>query len=192
MQSVKNVLRKEIKKKLRNLSYNEKMEQSSAVAKALFKHPKYQSSKRISVYLSMTNEIQTPMILKHALDSNKAVYIPKYVGNNMEMVKIASMDDYESLPETAWKIKQPCDEDNTRETAIASGGLDLIIVPGVGFTNGGDRLGHGKGYYDNYITKVSNIYKPYLIGLAFDVQMCESIPLSDHDEKLDEVLYKQT
>lgn len=189
MQAAKNALRKQIKAKLRKLTLDEKMRQSTAVAKTLFQNPKYMECQRVSVYLSMKNEIQTPMILKHALENNKSVYIPKYVGNDMEMVKIASMEDYDSLPETSWHIKQPLDDDNSREEAIPSGGLDVIIVPGVGFTKGGDRLGHGKGYYDSYITKISAVKKPYLIGLAFDVQMNESIPLSDHDCPLDEVLY---
>ena len=189
MQSAKNSLRKQIKIKLANLSENEKIKQSENVANILFNHPKFQQSKRISLYLSMKNEIQTPKILKHSLENNKSVFIPKYVGNDMEMVKIESMEDYDSLPETKWKIKQPLDDDNTREEASSSGGLDLIIVPGVGFSVDGLRLGHGKGYYDNYISKIMSIKTPYLIGLAFDVQMCDYIPTSDHDKKLDEVIF---
>ena len=160
MQSAKNSLRKQIKIKLANLSENEKIKQSENVANILFNHPKFQQSKRISLYLSMKNEIQTPKILKHSLENNKSVFIPKYVGNDMEMVKIESMEDYDSLPETKWKIKQPLDDDNTREEASSSGGLDLIIVPGVGFSVDGLRLGHGKGYYDNYISKIMSIKTP--------------------------------
>jgi len=189
MQAVKKALRKEIKVKLRAMSNVEKTRQSSAVAERLFANEKYKQSKRISVYLNMKNEVHTVEILQHALTSGKSVFIPKYVGSNMEMVKLADMRDYESLPETSWFIKQPLDEDNTREEAIASGGLDLIIVPGVGFTESGGRMGHGKGYYDTYISKIMAVKKPYLLGLAFNVQIFESIPLSDHDKQLDEVLF---
>ena len=45
----------------------------------------------------------------------------------MEMVRLYSMDDYDKLPETSWKIKQPAD-DEVREDALESG-QDLKSVP---------------------------------------------------------------
>ena len=38
----------------------------------------------------------------------------------MDMVKLHSMDDFLSLPETAWKIKQPAEGDK-REDAMETG-----------------------------------------------------------------------
>lgn len=35
----------------------------------------------------------------------------------------------------------------------AANGLDLLILPGLGFTPTCDRIGHGKGYYDTYIQR---------------------------------------
>ena len=47
------------------------------------------------------------------------------------MLHLRSYQDYMSLPETAWKIKQPPDDDETgREEALEGGGLDLILMPG--------------------------------------------------------------
>ncbi|XP_076826156.1 5-formyltetrahydrofolate cyclo-ligase-like [Clavelina lepadiformis] len=188
MQAAKQILRKEIKKKLKLMTEQEKLAESQVIIKKLCSHPVYKKSKRISVYLHMKNEVQTCDILADAIGSGKHVYIPKYVGNDMDMVKLDSLEDYDSLPVTSWNIKQPLDEDNTRENACETGGLDLIIVPGLGFSNLGHRLGHGKGYYDTYIDKISKINKPYLIGLAFTVQMCREIPTSAHDRQLDEIL----
>lgn len=34
-------------------------------------------------------------------------FIPQYIGPNMDMVKLNSMEDMMSLPVTAWNIKQP-------------------------------------------------------------------------------------
>lgn len=188
MNSAKAILRKEIKNKLKSLTEQEKSRQSDIIVKKLLKTPQYVNSQRLSVYLHMKNEVQTYEILKHALKSGKNVYVPKYVKTNMDMVKLYSLKDYDQLPVTSWHIKQPADDDVSRENAVESGGLDLIIVPGVAFSLTGDRMGHGKGYYDTYIDKISKISSPYLIGLGFDVQICDNIPLSDNDKPLDEVL----
>ena len=188
MHSAKQVLRKEIKKKLSQLTESEKIRQSNIITKKLIKHPRYIESERISVYMHMKNEVRTIAILEDAFKSGKKVYIPKYVGSNMDMVELYSLNDYDNLPETSWHIKQPPDEEKDRENAIDTGGLDVIVVPGVGFTLHGDRLGHGKGYYDTYIEKISALKHPYLIGIGFNIQICDEIPTTPSDKTLDEVL----
>lgn len=190
MQAAKKQLRKELKKRLSSLSQREMQRQSDIVTGKVLSHPKYLTGKRLSIFLSMKDEINTDKVLKDALKTGKEVFIPKYVGPKMEMVKLYSIEDYENLPETSWHIKQPHDEDDSRETALSSGGLDLILVPGLGFTRNGKRLGRGKGYYDTYIEKTESLGpKPFLLGLAFSVQICDDIPVSTHDRLIDEVLY---
>jgi len=188
MHSAKQILRKEIKKKLAQLTEQEKIQQSETIVNNLLRHPRYLESQRISVYMHMKNEVKTTAILENAFKCGKKIFIPKYVGKDMDMVELYSLKDYDELPETSWHIKQPPDEDINRENAMNSGGLDLIIVPGVGFTLCGDRLGHGKGYYDTYIEKISIKQRPYLIGLGFTVQICDEIPVTSDDKTLDEVL----
>lgn len=71
-----------------------------------------------------------------------------------------------------------------------SGGLDLIIVPGVAFTRDGKRLGHGGGYYDRYLQDYVKTTgrKPHLIAIAFNEQICKEIPTSELDHQVDLVL----
>ena len=82
--------------------------------------PEYQRSSRVCIYLSMKDEVRTEGILQDMFTSKKECFIPRYIGTNMDMVKLYSMSDYHSLPETAWKIKQPL-EDDKRETAMDTG-----------------------------------------------------------------------
>ena len=63
-------------------------------------------------------------------------------------------------------------------------------MPGLGFTRTGDRIGRGKGYYDSYLEKSREKgFTPLTIALAFNQQICETIPVGETDQKLDFVLY---
>ena len=77
--AAKAALRKEIKRVLGSLSLEEKKLQSKTVQSKLFQHEIYQRSKRLSIFLSMNDEIQTEPILKNALEAGKACYIPRLV-----------------------------------------------------------------------------------------------------------------
>ena len=65
-------------------------------------------------------------------------------------------------------------------------------MPGLGFTRDGARLGRGKGYYDTYLEKCEKQLGkvPFTIALAYFEQICESIPMSDHDKNMDMVLFE--
>ncbi len=67
-----------------------------------------------------------------------------------------------------------------------------MLMPGLGFTKAGDRLGRGKGYYDTYLSKIEQKYgkQPATVALAFYEQLCDSLPMSEHDRPVDMVLYE--
>ncbi|XP_034944141.1 LOW QUALITY PROTEIN: 5-formyltetrahydrofolate cyclo-ligase-like [Chelonus insularis] len=186
----KNIVRKEIKGVINNMSQEEKVRQSDTVCKKVFDLPEFQSSERISIYLSTDNEINTFPILAYLFKIGKQVFVPKYNGKNMMMVRLHSLEDFDNLPLTKWMIKQP--NDNNREDALKTGGLDLIICPGVAFTRTGKRLGHGMGYYDkfmnNYYKCESHNKNPHLIGVCFNEQIKDDIPTSESDVTLDKVI----
>ena len=77
------------------------------------------------------------------------------------------------------------------EMALSAGGLDLIVMPGLGFTVQGVRLGQGKGYYDNFLLacQKSQSVKPKTVALGFGEQRCEQIPLTPRDVTMGRVLF---
>ena len=62
---------------------------------------------------------------------------------------------------------------------------DILLVPLVAFNKYKFRLGYGGGYYDRYIQKMKKIKKIFTIGMAFSFQEVASLPITEHDKKLD-------
>ena len=58
---------------------------------------------------------------------------------------------------------------------------DWVIVPLIGFTADGHRLGQGGGHYDRWLA--ANPGTP-AIGLGWDCQLLEALPVEDHDQTL--------
>lgn len=58
---------------------------------------------------------------------------------------------------------------------------EWFLVPGVGFTLKGGRLGRGKGFYDRFLEDHLGIR----IGLAWSGQLKEDIPVESHDCHMD-------
>ena len=66
---------------------------------------------------------------------------------------------------------------------------DLMLVPLLAFDNNNNRLGYGKGFYDEFLNKcIKNKKKITTIGVAFSFQKYNKIPISNLDIKLDYIL----
>lgn len=68
---------------------------------------------------------------------------------------------------------------------------DIVLVPTLGYTRQGDRIGYGKGYYDRSLAALKQQGHPYTsIGIAWatgDLTGHEHTP-GEHDVKLDAIL----
>lgn len=197
-------LRKHISDLLINLPKVEKETQSKNVKEKLLRHPLYKSAEKISIYLSTSNEVDTISILEQAIEvDKKQCFVPlvrktksKDLSTRMVMIRLNSMTDYHNLPLNHYGIKEPnVETGNSFIDNLAhpiSNKLDLVIVPGVAFSPDGRRLGHGKGYYDEFLSnwsKEANEKRLQTIGLAFREQIREDLPVIEgHDYTLDEIL----
>ncbi|XP_061451007.1 5-formyltetrahydrofolate cyclo-ligase [Rhineura floridana] len=194
LHAAKRALRGELKRRLRALSEAEKLRQSRLLGGKVMGHSKYQASQRIAVFLSMPDEVQTEEIIKDIFQQGKECFIPRYKpqSSHMDMVKLASYEEIALLPLTSWNIHQPAANDIREEALLVAEGLDLILMPGLGFDKTGNRLGRGKGYYDAYLERCRQHPrgKPYTIALAFKEQVCGVVPVSENDVKVDEILFE--
>ncbi|XP_006888309.1 PREDICTED: 5-formyltetrahydrofolate cyclo-ligase [Elephantulus edwardii] len=195
VRNAKQSLRAELKQRLRAISAEERLRQSGVLTQKVIAHSQYQKSRRVAVFLSMQDEIETEEIIKDIFRQGKTCFIPRYQfqSSHMDMVKLASPEEISLLPKTSWNIHQPA-AGELREEALSTGGLDLIFMPGLGFDKHGNRLGRGKGYYDNYLKRClqQQEVKPYTLALAFKEQICPQVPVDENDMKVDEVLYEES
>ncbi|KAL6112668.1 mthfs [Pungitius sinensis] len=194
LRAAKQALRKDLKRRVAALSAEEKQRQSEVLSRQLLRHPKYLSCEKIAVFLSMDDEVSTEQIINDLFKWGKRCFIPRYESSSshMDMLELKTLQDMETLPLTSWNIRQPAQDDNRREEALAAGGLDLILMPGLGFDRFGRRLGRGRGFYDTYLERCIRHPKgkPYTIALAFKEQLCQEIPVDDNDVLIDEMLYE--
>lgn len=66
----------------------------------------------------------------------------------------------------------------------------VLLVPLLAFTRAGARLGYGGGFYDRTIAAIAAASgrAPRTIGVGYDAQEVESLPLETHDEPLGALL----
>lgn len=138
--------------------------------------PEYQKASAISVFLSMPGrEVSTSAIVTDALSQGKKVFIP-YIhpetdsgkSKIMDMLRLKDESDQQNLKPDAWGIPSLSAEGlEERENALGGIGisdaghgnhssveLDLIFMPGMAFDSANNRLGHGRGFYDRYLSRI--------------------------------------
>jgi 5-formyltetrahydrofolate cyclo-ligase len=68
---------------------------------------------------------------------------------------------------------------------VDPGDIQCVVLPGIGFSLDGYRLGRGGGYYDATLRDNPGASR---IALAFDVQLLPEVPHEPHDVRLDAVV----
>lgn len=191
----KRKLRSHIKAEISKLSPENINAQSERALIKLLRHEKFQAAKSIALYMSMPQEVQTLKMIEQCFKLQKNVYLPRCIPiqqhgrkkNHLDMLKVPNFQQVLELqPLGPYKLLEP----DSGEDVMDTGDLDVVIVPGVAFTDQMTRLGHGVGFYDEFLTAYTKKFNktPYLIGLALNEQIVHQIPTEPHDWKLDYVV----
>jgi 5-formyltetrahydrofolate cyclo-ligase len=62
--------------------------------------------------------------------------------------------------------------------------ITVVLVPAVALGRDGSRLGHGKGYYDHLLPRLSRARR---IGVAWECRLTPALPMDSHDSYLDDI-----
>jgi len=165
----------------------------SEIAVAAFvRLPEYLAAQNVLWYLDCRSELRTRHALTAALASDKRIVIPYCTvddlgGNKLGLWWLERMDE---LVVGKWKILEP-PRDRWGEPGkeIAADKLDLVMVPGVGFSREGARMGNGQGYYDRLLAQVRPDCP--LVGLCYESQLFDDLIVGAHDVFMDKVVTEQ-
>ncbi|ODQ47312.1 hypothetical protein PICMEDRAFT_111098 [Pichia membranifaciens NRRL Y-2026] len=210
LQSLKNKTRKEVAARLRALDVAQVTAQSAATAAALARFPPFQSARSVGVYMHLPeNELHTDAILDSCFRTGKTVFLPRieqlhvfdeqpaFPGQKscLHFLSVQSRAEADALPPRGkYQIREPdYAPDRSNDLLAGSDPLDLLLLPGVAFTATGRRLGHGAGFYDDFIKRYRAKHGtvPLLVGIGLPDQLVKdpsSLQLEPHDEPLDYVI----
>lgn len=137
--------------------------------------PAFEQAEVVALYSPILNEVYTEELFHEALRQGKLIAYPRVIGARLDFVSVGS---YSELSPGSFGVLEP-----TGTKLIPSRALDLVVVPGVAFDVEGNRLGYGKGFYDRVLCGAA---RPVLsVGLCFELQVVERLPVEDHDACLD-------
>ena len=173
----KTELRK-LHKNIRNLISDEEQIYKSSKIQSFFNNlQSVKDSKCIFVYLAYGKEVLTGDIISEFIH-NKDIVIPEcdIQSETMICVKMSESSEYTKNHYGIKEILNP---------ELYKGDIDIAVVPGIAFDIKGNRIGHGKGYYDKFL-KDKDICK---IGLCYSDNLINSeIECDSHDIKMDYII----
>lgn len=135
----------------------------------------------ICAYIDFNNEVSSKNIINYAIKNNIKVSVPYIIGKYDMKLKYIKDYDKDINRDTKFGNGEPfdyCEDSSIKE-------ISMFIVPALAFDEYCNRLGFGKGYYDN-ILKLNK--KALRIGLAYDYQILPNIPKDNNDEILDIII----
>jgi len=175
---LKKNIRKKIQKKRDTLTTEYREKSSKLIAEKFFSTAYYNNSKNILIYYPFRSEVDTTLIIKEALKDKKDIILPRVFNDKLEFYFVNNPS--KQLEKGAYDIMEPITS-LCKPAKISD--IDLVVVPGVSFDKNLNRLGYGGGYYDKILSYLPQKVKK--IALCFDIQVINSIPVSEHDIKVD-------
>jgi len=173
-------LRKQIIEHMNSLSEEQYATLSEQIAVSLYAQKEWVEAETIGITLSMENEVNTYPIIEKAWEEGKKVVVPK-CNTGTRTMSFRQISNFDQLETVYMHLREPIpsltEEVNADE-------INLQIVPGVAYTERGERIGYGGGYYDRYLVR----YKGKTLSLAYDFQMVKQIPVEPFDKNVEKII----
>jgi 5-formyltetrahydrofolate cyclo-ligase len=162
---------------LKGLNGRLKADYDHYLNKALQQFAAVNNCQSIHCYLPMVHEVNLEPSIAQWLQASKTVVCPKTLPKGvLENRPLASL---RQLEKGVFNTRHPA------TTEIYRQAYDLIVVPGLVFTQAGNRLGYGGGYYDRFLAQSQ--FK-HALAVAYPFQIAQHLPVENHDVALEKIL----
>ncbi len=138
----------------------------------------------IAVYITDGTEVDLTYFINSCFAQGIKVCVPRFNSNSSaggyEMVEVTDLNS--DLELGYYNIMEP--KASCREISDDMYRKLVWLVPGVVFDENRGRLGRGKGVYDQMLKS----YEGINIGIFYECQKTESVPVEDHDRYMDVIV----
>jgi 5-formyltetrahydrofolate cyclo-ligase len=180
-------MKKEFRKKVisdrKNQSNEFIIKNSSIITEKLLSLDFIKNAKNIMLYLDFNNEVQTDEMINKLMSLKKNVYAPITLKEDRKLIPSQIIDLQSSIKIGAYGIREP-KEDCCPKIDVQD--IDVVIVPAVAYDKDCYRLGYGGGFYDRFLNELRD--DAVTVGIAFDLQIFDSVPKEDHDAQLNYII----
>ena len=161
----------------RQLPMEEKLSRSGVIMDRVAQLPAFANAGVVLLYWSMADEVQTHAFVERWWQE-KTLLLPCVDGDDLRLRQYTGPQCM--VAGEQFGIGEPTGDEWTDLDAV-----QLIVVPGVAFDKECNRMGRGRGFYDRMLKSTPNALK---VGVAYDFQLLENIPVEDFDVKMDMVI----
>lgn len=174
----KQELRKKYKELRTQLSSEDINKKSIAIANIVLKLPIWDAEfYHVFLTIEQLKEVETEPILSILSGKDKHIVLSKTEFKTTSM-KHFLLTDNTTIKTNSWNIPEP-----VNGIEIQPEKIDVVFVPLLAFDSKGNRVGYGKGFYDNFLRKCNP--GTLKIGLSFFNAEAEILGITNNDVKLD-------
>lgn len=185
-----NELRRELKQRRRRLPPDYRARASAQIATRIRQLPVLRRAHHIAGYIPCRGEADPLAAIRSA--QRQHIYLPVLHPFLSRKLIFAPWTATTRLQPNRYNIPEP---DVAWQHCIRPERLDVVLTPLLGFDAQLNRLGMGGGYYDRtfaFRRYCRHWPRPYLLGIAFSEQQCETLPVTPRDIPLDAVVTPDT
>lgn len=177
-------LRAELRARRGALTAHARVEASRATCARVAALPAFSRAPVVALYAAIADELDVGPLADAARLGGTVCVFPRIEGDRLTFAPGDAL-----VPTGRLGIPEPPAD----VAAIALASIAVFVVPALGLTRSGARIGYGRGFYDRALREAraarrsTGLDVPLVIGVTFSGQVVPELPTTAEDEPVDVV-----